>query len=998
MIDASTEDDKGTRCFNQFQEKSSTGKVGLSNQGATCYLNSLIQTLYMTPEFRHALYSWKYDEGFDGPQASCIPLQLQRLFGRLSLGETAIAGTDPLTASFGWTGSDAFQQHDVQELLSKLFEAIEISFVRGKHDEKQIPPISALYRGVFMDYLQCVPAGHLRVRHDPFLEIPVPVGPEIPDLEASLNNWISPEILDGPWDCEKCGGRVQALKGMKISSASQFLNIQLKRFSYDPQTWQRIKLDNKLAFPLQFDIKPFLENPESEKNSTQYSLFSVLIHSGGAMGGHYYAMIKDAVDGKWYKFNDASVMEIKESDIEQMFGGPPAKLPTSTQTQPTPARRSTFSTNAYMLMYRRIEEGEDLSKVGCASLIPEEVIKKVEEENEVFRKEKAEWIKKRDNLPLQIFYMECNFVVHVDKNEKLSLLTTAAYQQAGLIGSQYTQDCVRLRRYNPKTGTKGRVWTSEETKEKTLDALGVLASTTLLLEKREPHESFPQEVEGFKLSLICVKEDGENFEETPIDIAFDSNVATVGHLRKLASDTLKAEYVQLSKVSPEGKVLLLEDDSKILLEDLKLQDGNAIHVEKKPSATSDMSLAHSAVQKIFHKLNNTIQLLYVLLPSADATTTPSSETTQPQEDKSLAVDQRISVVELRKLLAEAISLPVGEFKIFKNQFGAECADSNKNLHEVGFFDGQKIYLQEGKPMQSNEVTVYFVLYEKNNTTPNNTNNNEKSNNDNNNDTEKTNNDNNDNNDNKDAQPTSTEDKNKEENPSAPLVSAPTNDVAVGITWTTLPEIIVEKTDSASKLRNFVLQAPEISSRTTDPKKIRITLKKGARPGPMVFDNDSIQTLMKKRERNNEGDAITLVVQVLEEEDAVTEGNLRVEVQHWIPAEQRIDPQIHNLILPSSANVTALKKHVYEKLHLASPIVIAHPLQYQLKNAHTLPATLNWNMGEEQALEDGGLYLYKIASEQEREVEGTELVIREPSSATPQLVERGLKIYTIYGEV
>lgn len=32
------------------------GFVGLVNQAMTCYLNSLLQTLFMTPEFRNAIY------------------------------------------------------------------------------------------------------------------------------------------------------------------------------------------------------------------------------------------------------------------------------------------------------------------------------------------------------------------------------------------------------------------------------------------------------------------------------------------------------------------------------------------------------------------------------------------------------------------------------------------------------------------------------------------------------------------------------------------------------------------------------------------------------------------------------------------------------------------------------------------------------------------------------------------------------------------------------
>ena len=31
--------------------------MGLENQGATCYLNSLLQSLYMSPEFRRGIYA-----------------------------------------------------------------------------------------------------------------------------------------------------------------------------------------------------------------------------------------------------------------------------------------------------------------------------------------------------------------------------------------------------------------------------------------------------------------------------------------------------------------------------------------------------------------------------------------------------------------------------------------------------------------------------------------------------------------------------------------------------------------------------------------------------------------------------------------------------------------------------------------------------------------------------------------------------------------------------
>ena len=49
-----------------FTKKSPTGYCGLANQGATCYLNSLLQSMYMLPGFRAAVYGWRFDEAQHG--------------------------------------------------------------------------------------------------------------------------------------------------------------------------------------------------------------------------------------------------------------------------------------------------------------------------------------------------------------------------------------------------------------------------------------------------------------------------------------------------------------------------------------------------------------------------------------------------------------------------------------------------------------------------------------------------------------------------------------------------------------------------------------------------------------------------------------------------------------------------------------------------------------------------------------------------------------------
>lgn len=84
-----------------------------------------------------------------------------------------------------------------------------------------------------------------------------------------------------------------------------------------------------------------------------YKLHGVLVHSGDLHGGHYFALIKPDRETRWLKFDDDRVTPVTDREVlEENYGGevlngltPPA--------QRQQVRAMKRFTNAYMLVYIR---------------------------------------------------------------------------------------------------------------------------------------------------------------------------------------------------------------------------------------------------------------------------------------------------------------------------------------------------------------------------------------------------------------------------------------------------------------------------------------------------------------------------------------------------------------------------------------------------------------------------------------------------------------------
>ncbi|KAL8881573.1 MAG: hypothetical protein Q9198_001245 [Flavoplaca austrocitrina] len=233
--------------------KKETGMVGLLNQGATGYLNVVLQSFYHIKTFREAVHRIPTE----GYAKNSVIWALQRLFHSLQASIIPVS-TQELTNAFGWNQRHLYERHDAFEMWELLLERIEQK-MRGFPNQNAV---SDFFSGKVITSISCTHVDDKTSQLEDFHSVSLHVDGNR-SLDDSFREYTKLDILDG--ECQYYAGDryglQDAVKGVIFQNFPPVLVLQLRWWKYNIERDRMESIFQDYEFPEEFNATPYLVSP-----------------------------------------------------------------------------------------------------------------------------------------------------------------------------------------------------------------------------------------------------------------------------------------------------------------------------------------------------------------------------------------------------------------------------------------------------------------------------------------------------------------------------------------------------------------------------------------------------------------------------------------------------------------------------------------------------------------------------------------------------------------